>query len=79
MEKLEDLKNLCAFTERDKQKKKKLTKNNDSYDKLFEIIENLSSDNEKLEKVRNSLDSCIDKINIIGAYENEKFYKIRIF
>ena len=70
--------NLCALTERGKQKIKKLTKNNDSYDKLFEIIENLSSDNEKLEKVRNSLDSYIDKINIIGAYENEKFYKIRI-
>ena len=71
--------NLCVLTERDKQKIKKLTKNNDSYDKLFEIIENLSSNKEKLENVRNSLDSYIDKINIIGAYENEKFYKIRIF
>ena len=71
--------NLCVLTERDKEKIKKLTKNNDSYDKLFAIIKNLSSDNEKLEKVRDSLDSYIDKINIIGAYENEKFYKIRIF
>lgn len=71
--------NLCALTERDKQKIKMLTKNNDSYDKLFEIIKNISSDNEKIESVRNSLDNYIDKINIIGAYENEKFYKIRIF
>ena len=34
---------------------------------------------EDLENIRNSLDSYIDRINIIGAYENEKFYKIRIF
>lgn len=70
--------NLCALTEGDKQKIKRITNNNDSYDKLFRIIEDLSNDSEKLEKVRDSLDSYIDKINIIGAYENEKFYKIRI-
>lgn len=68
--------NLCALTEKDKQKIKSLTKNNDSYDKLFEIIEDLSNNSEKLEEVRDSLDSYIDKINIIGAYENQKFYKI---
>lgn len=61
-------KNLCELTE-----------NNDSYDKLFAIIKDLSNNSEKLEEVRNSLDSYIDKINIIGAYENEKFYKIRLF
>ena len=70
---------LCALTEMDKQKIKRLTRNNDSYDKLFTIIKDLSNNSEKLEEVRNSLDSYIDKINIIGAYENEKFYKIRIF
>ena len=64
--------------QRDKQKIKRITNNNDSYDKLFRIIEDLADDSEKLEKVRDSLDSYIDKINIIGAYENEKFYKIRI-
>lgn len=67
---------LCALTERDKQKIERLTRNNDSYDKLFEAIEDLSNNSEKLEEVRNSLDSYIDKINIIGAYENQKFYKI---
>lgn len=71
--------NICALTEIDKQKIKKLTRNNDSYDKLFAIIKDLSNNSEKLEEVRNSLDSYIDKINIIGAYENEKFYKIRLF
>ena len=71
--------NLCALTEIDKQKIKKLTENNDSYDKLFAIIKDLLNNSEKLEEVRNSLDSYIDKINIIGAYENEKFYKIRLF
>ena len=70
---------LCALTEIDRQKIKRLTKNNDSYDKLFAIIKDLSNNSEKLEEVRNRLDSYIDKINIIGAYENEKFYKIRIF
>lgn len=70
---------LCTLIEMDKQKIKKLTENNDSYDKLFAIIKDLSNNSEKLEEVRNSLDSYIDKINIIGAYESEKFYKIRLF
>lgn len=71
--------NLYALTNEDKEKIKNLTKNNDNYEKLFSIIENLSPNIQNIEKVKNSLDSYIDKINIIGAYENEKFYKIRIF
>lgn len=71
--------NLYSLNEKDKDKIKNLTKNNDSYEKLFGILKNLSNTPQNLEKVRNSLDSYIDKINIIGAYENEKFYKIRIF
>lgn len=71
--------NLCALTESDKKKIERLTKNNDSYDKLFKLIEGLSNNSEILDKIRNSLDSYIDKINIISAYENEKFYQIRIF
>lgn len=71
--------NLYALNELDKEKIKNLTKNNDSYEKLFAILEDLLNSPNSLEKVRNSLDSYIDKINIIGAYENEKFYKIRIF
>ena len=71
--------NLYALTNEDKQKIKSLTKNNDTYEKLFSIIENLSPSTQNIEKVKNSLDSYIDKINIVGAYENEKFYKIRIF
>ncbi len=71
--------NLYSLTEKDKEKVKSLTRNNDSYEKLFGILEDLSNTPQNLEKVRNSLDSYIDKINIIGAYENERFYKIRIF
>lgn len=71
--------NLYVLTEEDKKKIENLTKNNDTYEKLFNIIEELSSDTNKLEKVRESLDSYIDRINIAGSYENEKFYKIRIF
>lgn len=70
---------LYVITEIDKQKIERLTKNNDSYNKLFEIIKDLSSDSKQLEKVKNSLGSYIDKVNSIGAYENEKFYKIRLF
>lgn len=71
--------NLYSLNEKDKEKIKNLTKDNDSYEKLFGLLEDLSNNPQNLEKVRNSLDSYIDKINIIGAYENEKFYKIRIF
>lgn len=71
--------NLYVLTEEDKKKIENLTKNNDTYEKLFNIIEELSSDTNKLEKFRDSLDSYIDRINIAGSYENEKFYKIRIF
>ncbi len=72
-------KNLYFLNEKDKEKIKNLTKNNDSYEKLFGILEGLSNTLQNLEKVRNSLNSYIDKINITGVYENEKFYKIRIF
>lgn len=58
---------LCALTDNDKKKIEKVTKNNDSYGKLFGLIENLSSSPQMLEKIRNSLDSYIDKINIIGV------------
>ena len=71
--------NLYALTDKDKEKIKNLTKNNDNYEKLFSIIENLSPNTQNIETIKNSLDSYIDKINITGAYENEKFYKIRIF
>lgn len=71
--------NLYSLTEKDKERIATLTKDNDSYEKLFCIIENLPLTQEELDDVRNSLDSYIDRINIIGAYENQNFYKIRIF
>lgn len=67
--------NLYALTEEDKKKIANLTKNNDSYEKLFETIQVLSTDAKKLESVKNSLDSYIDRITISSSYENEKFYK----
>lgn len=70
---------LYALTEKDKERIATLTKDTDSYEKLFSIIEKLPHTQEDLENIRNSLDSYIDKINIIGAYENKKFYQIRIF
>ena len=71
--------NLYALTEKDKERIATLTKDNDSYENLFNIIEKLPHTQEDLENIRNILDSYIDRINIMGAYENENFYKIRIF
>jgi len=65
--------NLYALTDKDKEKIKNLTKNNDNYEKLFSIIENLSPNTQNIEKVKNSLKSYIDKINIIDAYEFDYF------
>ena len=70
--------NLYVLTEKDKKQIENLTKDNDTYEKLFNIIEELSDDTRKLDKVRDGLDRYIDRTNIVGSYENEKFYKIRI-
>lgn len=69
---------LCALTESDKVKIKRLVTKNDTYTMLLEKIDKLSDDEKAKEKVKDSLDSYIDKVNVIGSYENEKFYKIRI-
>lgn len=69
---------LCAITKEDKRKIKKLVIKNDTYEMLLKKIENLSNDNKKIINVKDSLDGYIDRVNLIGAYENEKFYKIRI-
>lgn len=71
--------NLYTLNEKDKERIATLTKDNDSYEKLFNIIEKLPHSQEDLENVKNSLDSYIDRINIIGTYNNENFYKIRLF
>ena len=71
--------NLYSLTEKDKERIAALTKDNDSYEKLFSLINKQPYTQADLENVRNSLDSYIDRINIIEAYENENFYKIRIF
>ena len=63
--------NICALNEYDKKKIKELTKDNDTYQ-----IEDLSDDDISKSKVKDSLESYIDKVNVIGSYENEKFYKI---
>ncbi len=44
-------------------------------EKLFRIIEKLPYAQD-LENIKNSLDSYIDRINVIGTYENEKRYRL---
>ena len=43
---------------------------------LLDKLEEISNDDISKSKVRDSIESYIDKVNIIGSYENEKFYKI---
>ena len=68
--------NICALTEFDKKRIKELTKDNNTYQMLLDKLEDLSSDDISKAKVKDSLESYIDKVNVIGSYENEKFYKI---
>ncbi len=68
--------NICALNEYDKKRIKELTKDNDTYQMLLNKLEDLSDDDISKSKVKDSLESYIDKVNVIGAYENEKFYKI---
>ena len=66
--------NICALTEFDKKRIKELTKDNNTYQMLLDKLEDLSSDDISKAKVKDSLESYIDKVNVIGSYENEKFY-----
>ena len=68
--------NIYDITERDKKRIKELTKNNDTYQMLLDKLEEVSNDDISKSKVKDSLESYIDKVNVIGSYENEKFYKI---
>lgn len=68
--------NLCAISESDKEKIKRLVTKNDTYKMLLDKIDKLSDDEKAKQLVKDSLDSYIDRINVIGSYENEKFYSI---
>lgn len=68
--------NLSTLTEYDKKRIKRLVTNNDTYQMLLDKIDKLSDDQKAKQVVKDSLDSYIDRINVIGAYENEKFYNI---
>lgn len=68
--------NICALTEYDKKSIKELTKDNDTYQMLLNKIEEITNDDISKSKVKDSLESYIDKVNVISFYENEKFYKI---
>ena len=68
--------NICFLNEYDKRRIKELTKDNDTYQMLLDKLEDLSDDDISKSNVKDSLESYIDKVNVIGSYENEKFYKI---
>ena len=67
--------NLCAISESDKEKIKRLVTKNDTYKMLLDKIDKLSDDEKAKQLVKDSLDSYIDRVNV-GSYENEKFYSI---
>ena len=66
------------ITKEDKKNIKELIKDNDKYEKVLEILDDITNDNVTKDKIKNSLESYIDGMNIISAYENQKFYEIRI-
>lgn len=70
--------NICVITKEDKKNIKELIKDNDKYEKVLEILDDINNDNVTKDKIKNSLESYIDGMNIISAYENQKFYEIRI-
>lgn len=70
--------NICVITKEDKKKIKELIKDNDKYEKVLEFLDDATNDNVTKDKIKNSLESYIDGMNIISAYENQKFYEIRI-
>ena len=70
--------NICVITKEDKKNIKELIKDNDKYEKVLEILDDITNDNVTKDKIKNSLESYIDGMNIISAYENQKFYEIRI-
>lgn len=71
--------NICVITKEDKKKIKDLIKDNDKYEKVLEFLDDITNDNLAKDKLKNSLESYIDGMNIVSAYENEKFYEIRIY
>ena len=70
--------NICVITKEDKKNIKELIKDNDKYEKVLEILDDITNNNVTKDKIKNSLESYIDGMNIISAYENQKFYEIRI-
>lgn len=66
------------ITKEDKKNIKELIKDNDKYEKVLEILDDITNDNVTKDKIKNSLESYIDGMNIVSAYENQKFYEIRL-
>ena len=71
--------NICVTTEQDKKNIRKLVEENDTYEMLLTKISELCNNETTRDKVEESLESYIDRVNVIGSYENEKFYKTRFF
>lgn len=70
--------NICVITKEDRKRIKELIKDNDKYEKVLEFLDDATNDTITKDKIRNSLESYIDGMNIVSAYENQKFYEIRI-
>ena len=62
--------NICALTEYDNKRIKELTKENDTYQMLLDKLEELSNDDISKSKVKDSLESYIDKVNVIYCYSS---------
>lgn len=70
---------ICVITKEDRKKISELTKNNSKYEKVLDYLDEITNDDKQKEKIKDSLESYIDGINIVSAYENQKFYEIRFY
>ena len=59
--------NICIITKEDKKKIKNLIKDNDKYEKVLEFLNDATDDNLAKDKIKNSLESYIDGMNIVSA------------
>lgn len=67
---------ICTITDYDKKKIQGIVKENDNYQVVLDKIEKLSNDDKIKNKIRDSLESYIDRIHMVSSYQNEKSYKM---
>ncbi len=61
---------ICVITKKERKKINELTKNNDKYEKVLDYLDEITNDDMEKEKIKDSLESYIDGMNIVSTYVN---------